>query len=391
MAQNGTEFNPRFRALQLTWDATVYTLNYVFEYNDHIFDILLSPRAIAGYDAVDSIESQYLQKMKKASFCDGEDEDEIERMFEESDRVEHEIRIKVLEVSQTIMQNEAPRDEAQRTLTLGVQAAESGSLHALMYPKVINLQVVTKEGKLMAVKWDDLPILDFHPPITDPWVLQISLPHYQAATIQVVATLFSTVYKVTVNGEIMCAKLARDSTHDSIRDDINKLYEIQTANFPSVVRVPRLMGLIESHTGIVGFLMAYIPTYRHDLGYALRCAKATLGADDQHRDGTPLPATAISKARREKWSRQIEETLEVLHSRNIVWGDAKTANVLIDEVTDDAWVVDFGGGNTVGWIDRELHGSVEGDQQALRRIKKELTEEWVLEEDGHSFNCTVEK
>lgn len=170
----------------------------------------------------------------------------------------------------------------------------------------------------------------------------------------------------------MCAKLAQESFHDSISDDINKLYEIQSANFPSVVKVPRLMGLIESHTGIVGFLMTYIPPYRHHLEYTLRCAKATLGADDQHRDGTPLPATTISNARREKWSHQIEGTLAALHSQRIVWGDAKTANIVIDEVTDDAWVVDFGGGNTTGWIDRELRGSIEGDQQALRRIKKEL-------------------
>jgi hypothetical protein len=117
MAQNGTEFNPRFRELHPSkWDVTVYTLNYVFEYNDHIFDILLSPRAISGYDAAHSIESQYLQRMEDASFCDGEDEEEIERMFEESDRLEHEIRIKVLEVSQAIMQNETLGDETQRNL-----------------------------------------------------------------------------------------------------------------------------------------------------------------------------------------------------------------------------------------------------------------------------------
>jgi hypothetical protein len=51
------------------------------------------------------------------------------------------------------------------------------------------------------------------------------------------------------------------------------------------------------------------------------------------------------------------------------------ANILIDEVTDNAWVVDFGGGNTEGWIDLELHGSVAGDIQALERIKKELADD----------------
>lgn len=379
MVPTGPGFKPLFRKVRTpSWDGrhpTVYTLNYIFEYNDHIFDILLSPRTIAGYDAANSIESQYLREMEEASLCDDEDEEAIQKMFQESDRAEHKIRIKVLEVSQAIMQNEAPGDETRWDASPGIHATETGSLHTLMYPKVINLQVVTKEGKLMAVKRDDLPVHDFHPPITNPRVVNASLPHYKVTAIQVVANLLSTVYKVTVDGEIMCAKLARDSTHDSICDDINKLYEIQTANFPSVVRVPRLIGLIESHTGVVGFLMAYIPTYRHNLEYALRCAKATLDADGRHRDGTPLPATTISKARREKWSRQIEDTLAALHSKNVVWGDAKTSNILINEVTDDAWVVDFGGGNTSGWVDHELRESVEGDQQALRRIKKELAED----------------
>lgn len=243
-----------------------------------------------------------------------------------------------------------------------------------MYPKVVNLQLVTQNGILIAVKRDDLPAYDFHPPITDPRVLRISLPHYQASAIQVVTKLPAIVYKVIVNGEVMCAKLARNSTHDSISDEITKLDEIRTANFASGVRVPRLTDLIGSHTGIAGFLMDYIPPYHHHLEYILRCAKASLGANDSHPDGSPLPPVTISKVQRVKWSRQIEEKLAALHSKNIIWGDAKMANILIDEAANDAWVVDFRGGNTMGWIDRELHGSVEGDEQALARVKKELAE-----------------
>lgn len=33
---------------------------------------------------------------------------------------------------------------------------------------------------------------------------------------------------------------------------------------------------------------------------------------------------------RHRWFDQISRTLKHLHSQNIVWGDAKTANVLID-------------------------------------------------------------
>jgi len=52
---------------------------------------------------------------------------------------------------------------------------------------------------------------------------------------------------------------------------------------------------------------------------------------------------------------------------DVVWGDAKTSNVLIDE-HGDAWILDFGGGNTVGWIPEELVGTKEGDFQALKMI-----------------------
>lgn len=93
---------------------------------------------------------------------------------------------------------------------------------------------------------------------------------------------------------------------------------------------------------------------------------------NQNADAPAPPTIVLSDARRQKWTGQIQETLKELHDRDIVWGDAKLAKVLIDEVTDDAWIVDFGGGNTHGWIDQDLHGSKAGDLQALERITAEL-------------------
>jgi Ser/Thr protein kinase RdoA (MazF antagonist) len=56
-----------------------------------------------------------------------------------------------------------------------------------------------------------------------------------------------------------------------------------------------------------------------------------------------------------------------LHTQHIIWGDGKAANVIIDE-QDDAWLIDFGGGWTDGWVDEELADTVEGDQQAISKI-----------------------
>jgi serine/threonine protein kinase len=70
---------------------------------------------------------------------------------------------------------------------------------------------------------------------------------------------------------------------------------------------------------------------------------------------------------------QISQTLEKLHSHNIIWGDAKPANVLID-VNEDAYLIDFGGGYTKGWIEKEKSNSIDGDLQGLENIKRYLFE-----------------
>ena len=44
---------------------------------------------------------------------------------------------------------------------------------------------------------------------------------------------------------------------------------------------------------------------------------------------------------------QIKGTLETLHHRNIIWGDAKAENILVD-LDDNAWIIDFGGSYTPG-------------------------------------------
>jgi hypothetical protein len=44
---------------------------------------------------------------------------------------------------------------------------------------------------------------------------------------------------------------------------------------------------------------------------------------------------------------------------------------LIDK-NDDAWIVDFGGSYTLGWVDKEKAGTLEGDMQGLTKIMEIL-------------------
>ncbi|KAI0388290.1 hypothetical protein F5Y17DRAFT_453381 [Xylariaceae sp. FL0594] len=75
---------------------------------------------------------------------------------------------------------------------------------------------------------------------------------------------------------------------------------------------------------------------------------------------------------RARWSRQICDSIRHLHAADVVWGDAKPENVLID-IDGNAYLIDFGGSYTQDWVDEENQETVEGDLQGMERI-----EEWLV-------------
>ena len=72
-------------------------------------------------------------------------------------------------------------------------------------------------------------------------------------------------------------------------------------------------------------------------------------------------------ATREKWATQIRETVAKLHDLDVVWGDVKSENVLIDK-DGNAVIIDLEGGSTRGWVDSDKSGKLEGDLQGLERM-----------------------
>ncbi len=121
-----------------------------------------------------------------------------------------------------------------------------------------------------------------------------------------------------------------------------------------------LVGIVQSHIGVIGILIGYIPHKYHSL-------RALLDGVER---GTIAPAEA-SISLRQKWATQIRRTVTGLHGLGILWLDIKTDNVLIDE-HDDAVVIDFGGGNTMGWVDHDKYGTMEGERQGLDKIMAAL-------------------
>ncbi|KAK2591039.1 hypothetical protein QQS21_011271 [Conoideocrella luteorostrata] len=84
-----------------------------------------------------------------------------------------------------------------------------------------------------------------------------------------------------------------------------------------------------------------------------------------------LRAETASLTNKIKWMRQVEATVKQLHQLNVVWGDVKSDNVIIN-TSGDAVIVDFGGGYTPGFIEKELQQTARGDLMGLDHMAAEM-------------------
>lgn len=124
-------------------------------------------------------------------------------------------------------------------------------------------------------------------------------------------------------------------------------------------RIARLRGVVavEEDSQIMGLLLTYIDHRRENDGLLFEDCLLH----------TPIPL-------RQRWTRQIQETVEQLHNAGLVWGDAKAEHVMIDK-NNDTWLIDFGGGYTEGWVDEDKADTVEGDLQGVAKIVGYLSNE----------------
>ncbi|KAK3318131.1 hypothetical protein B0H66DRAFT_556314 [Apodospora peruviana] len=127
------------------------------------------------------------------------------------------------------------------------------------------------------------------------------------------------------------------------------------------VRVPHLRGIVAAVNdkgGIAGLLFTCVDHRRENDGHLF---------EDQ------LVHTLIPL--RQRWARQVRETVEQLHNAEIVWGNATLDNVVIDK-KNNAWLVGIGSGAyTVGWVDKDKAGTKEGDLQGVAKIVECLSGE----------------
>ncbi|RAK96599.1 uncharacterized protein BO80DRAFT_438391 [Aspergillus ibericus CBS 121593] len=154
------------------------------------------------------------------------------------------------------------------------------------------------------------------------------------------------VYQVAIKGKNFLYKPA--SNTQCLAREISVLQKVAGCS----LRVPKLEGVVNVNQKHSGMLLTLISN-RFGLSF------------------WPQIQPEVSVAERQKWYDQISDIIHALHQNDCCWGDAKPDNVVIDENLD-AWLVDFEGGTTDGWVDPELANTVAGDLQGLERIREHL-------------------
>ncbi|KAF5621987.1 kinase-like (PK-like) [Fusarium sp. NRRL 52700] len=297
-----------------------------------------------------AVENYFIERYTQA--CDADDIDEAEALSDE-------ILDAIVGAGRDMFDHLAPPPASGDTL--------SQDLHTLLFPKEYCFSFRTLNGKAEVVRKDSSARQDsdllgqsgkpFHLIIDK----DCNLPTYSAKEIHVIENILNAghIARVQVRGKEMCSKAGDSKGEDAAQRELECLWKITKSPHAAALRVPKLLGLIATPESgkTIGFLEEYIPVSETWELSTLRSIE---------------DVSAIDEGRRKKWVSQVRDTVDVLHKIGITWGDGKASNVLIHRDTDDAWVIDFGGGWTEGWVDEELSGTVKGDEVAVRKIMEYL-------------------
>ena len=296
-------------------------------------------RIIVNFLPIDSldgtIEGPLIERYEAACL----DEDE-----KEEEAVQQEIEDIIYNVGRPIFARLAPPVATEARLA---------NLHSLLYPETVSLRFATINGKAEILEQDFHAEQNYPLPLVK--VNNLGLPKYSSKDIQVLEKIQGQgeITRVLVGGQERCCKTGEPFNQEAVEREFDCLWKIARSQHALSIRVPKLTGLVTSADNgqTIGILEEYIPTDLKDL--------PTLREVD---------TAIVAYSRRKKWASQIQEMVDLLHNIGVVWGDGKPHNVLIHRDTDDAWLIDFGGSWTDGWVDEELIETPEGDNQAVGRI-----------------------
>lgn len=235
------------------------------------------------------------------------------------------------------------------------------TLHFLLCPEMFNFRFKTERGKQLMIPIDTSEAyanseLQPNPNIDADFGINSELPTFSSREIDVLESFVErgAVSRVLVNGQEMLCKAHPTGLFDlTLARELTTLLKMEKSlsTTSRTIQVPRLYGYVkDTERGcIVGLLRQWIPPGV----FGGRLGKINI--------------SMMSKERREKWATQIRETVDYLHEIGVIWGDGKASNIIIDD-QDNAWLIDFGGGWTDGWVDEGLADTFEGDEQAVNNI-----------------------
>jgi serine/threonine protein kinase len=257
---------------------------------------------------------------------------------------------------------------SQQSPTSAPRQTGLDALHSVLYPEPPNFQLKTVDGvpNLLPIRPSEAYAVLGHPDCDADVDFDIddALPQYSSKDVfiqEVIVRGGSLVSRVLVNEQdVMLCKAGEIGLFDErLRRELEALSKVEEAraHFVSEIRVPKLRGYVKhAELGcVIGLLREWIPS-------GLEPALHELDSTD---------IGSIPSERRQHWMAQIRQTVGRLHEIGLVWGDGKIDNVVVDG-DDNAWLIDFGGGWTKDWVDRDLAGTVEGDRQAIRSIARYL-------------------
>ncbi|KAK8116339.1 hypothetical protein PG984_012841 [Apiospora sp. TS-2023a] len=238
-------------------------------------------------------------------------------------------------------------------------------LHSLLYPGTLTFRLEVTDNRATIVPIDGSQAYTclqttFDHTIEGELSFDTNFPHYSPKDIFVLKTLVLgagyTVCRVQVNGKEMLCKAHDKGLFDScLRKELGDLQSIRKSHLSRGVPefIPQLLGYVKDpRTGrIIGLLREWVEG-------------CCLGGID---------ITMKSTMTRHKWVSQIRRTVNQLHKIGVIWGDGKANNVIID-IENNAWLIDFGGGFTKGWVDEEFANTIEGDKQAIMKIVQLLNQ-----------------
>lgn len=209
------------------------------------------------------------------------------------------------------------------------------------------------------------------------YVTNLDIPRFSPDDLKVITESdelnpFHPSRVTTKDGDIYFLKGIDATQPDATKRELKLLVEIERKGIHEKINVPRVHGLVTSchaSSEFIGFLLTDIPN--------------------------PTPLTQlidedISQRKREKWAKEVERVTDILHDHDIIWGDAKGDNFVLDE-NEKLWIIDFGGNYTEGWVDAEKVETMEGDEQGIEKIVNALSDPIEGTEDIRSSQEAIDE